>query len=216
MVCTILKLNLRIVYTEAMDGRLEARSRLYEVAESQAGYFTSAQAGKIGYSYAAQHHHVKAGNWERVGHGIYRLDRFPLVPGAEYAPLMLWSRDRTGNIQAVVSHESALQAYELSDVMPAKVHLTVPKGFRKRVPAGVQVSYAHLPAGHVTERDGYRITTPLRTLLDVATVGISPELLASAVRDATRKGLVMRSELLEAIDDAPAEVAERFAFIGVS
>lgn len=199
-----------------MASRLEARVKLFDVAENQAGYFTSAQAVAAGYSHAAQHHHVKVGNWQRVGHGIYRLDRFPTLPGADYMPLMLWSNDRSGTVQATVSHESALQAYDLSDVMPARVHLTVPRGFRKRVPAGIEVTYRDLPDLDVTERDGYRITTPLRTLLDVATVGISPEHLDDAVHDALQTGLVMRSELLNAITDAPTDVQRRFDYVGVS
>lgn len=198
-----------------MASRLEARSRLYDIAEGQAGYFTAAQAREAGYSHAAQHYHEKAGNWEREGHGIYRLDRFPHMPGAEYVRLMLWSSDRAGNVQAVVSHETALQAYELSDVMPGKIHLTVPKGFRKRTPTGVQLYYQHLPAEGVTERDGYRITTPLRTLLDVAAAGISPEHLGAAAQGALEQGLVMRRELTEAVIDASAEIFDRFAYVGV-
>jgi hypothetical protein len=39
----------------------DARSRLYQVAEGQAGYFTAAQAREAGYSHAAQHYHAKVG-----------------------------------------------------------------------------------------------------------------------------------------------------------
>ena len=45
---------------------------LYAVAEGQGGYFTAAQAKAVGYSYPAQAHHVGAGNWIRVGRGIFR------------------------------------------------------------------------------------------------------------------------------------------------
>jgi hypothetical protein len=46
--------------------------------------------------------------------------------------LMFRGRNRDGTIQAVVSHDSALEAYELSAVLPGKVHLTVPRSFRKQ------------------------------------------------------------------------------------
>lgn len=75
-----------------------------------------------------------------------------------YVRLMLWSRDRAGNIQAVVSHETAFHAYELSDVMPARIHLTVPKDFRKQTPSGVQLYRQDLLEFDLTERDGYQLS----------------------------------------------------------
>lgn len=194
----------------------DARSELYAVAERQAGYFTAAQALEAGYSRASQHYHQRVGNWRREGHGIYRLERFPRTEGEHYVRLMLWSRDRAGSVQAALSHETALQAYEVSDVMPAEIHLTVPKGFRKRPPAGVRLHRQDLPESDVSERDGYRITTPLRTLLDAAASSLSAEHLAAAVRDALDQGLVRKRLLEEAIAEAPVGVKARFASIELS
>jgi len=191
------------------------RSELYAVAERQAGYFTAAQTREAGYSRASQHYHQKVGNWRREGHGIYRLERFPRTEGEHYVRLMLWSSDRAGRVQAALSHESALQAYELSDVMPASIHLTVPKGFRKQSPAGVELHRQDLEASDVTERDGYRITTPLRTLLDAAASNLSAEHLAAAVQDALGQGLVRKRLLEEALEGAPDKVKARFAGIGL-
>lgn len=193
----------------------DARSSLYAVAERQAGYFTAAQALEAGYSRASQSYHQKVGNWRREGHGIYRLERFPRTEGEQYVRLMLWSRDRADSVQAALSHETALQAYELSDVMPAEIHLTVPKGFRKQPPAGVRLHRQELPASDVTEREGYRITTPLRTLLDAAASSLSAEHLATAVQDALEQGLVRKRLLEEAIGGSPDNVKARFAGIGL-
>ncbi|MDT3682536.1 MAG: hypothetical protein ROY82_08710 [Truepera sp.] len=199
-----------------MIARADPRSKLYAVAERQAGYFTAAQALEAGYSRASQHYHQKVGNWRREGHGVYRLERFPRTPEEPYVRLMLWSRDRGGKIQAALSHETALQAYELSDVMPASIHLSVPKGFRKEPPAGVRLHRQDLPASDVTERDGYRITTPLRTLLDAAASSLSAEQLEAAVQDALEQGLVRKRLLEEAIAEAPVDVKARFASIELS
>jgi hypothetical protein len=46
--------------------------------------------------------------------------------------------------------------------------------------------------GDVRERDGYRITTPLRTLLDVAASQLSPEHLQAGTSEALKRGLVRR------------------------
>jgi len=199
-----------------MTASSDARSELYAVAERQAGYFTAAQALVAGYSRASQHYHQKAGNWRREGHGIYRFERFPRTEGEHYVRLMLWSRDRAGSVQAALSHETALQGYELSDVMPASVHLTVPKGFRKRPPAGVQLHRQDLPASDVTERDGYRVTTPLRTLLDAAASSLSAEHLAAAVRGALDRGLVRRRLLEEELEVAPNDVKARVAGVAAA
>lgn len=198
-----------------MDAQPDPRTRLYEIAEQQAGYFTASQALEAGYSHASQHYHQKAGNWRREGHGIYRLERFPHSADEHYVRLMLWSRDRAGNIQAAASHETALQAYDLSDVMPAKIHLTVPKGFRKQPPAGVRLHHQDLPASDMTEREGYRITTPLRTLLDAAASTLSAEHLAAATHGALNQGLVRKRALEEAVSAAPDDVKARFASIGL-
>lgn len=197
-----------------MNRQRDARARLYQVAEGQAGYFTSAQAREAGYSHATQSYHAKAGNWIREGWGVYRLALFPEAPGGELVRLMLWSRDRKGVVQAAVSHESALAAFELSDVLPAKHHLTVPPGFRKEPPAGVTLHHASLPEEDVMDRDGYRVTTPLRTLLDVAASDISPEHLEAATAQALGRGLVRRSELREALRPRPASVGDAFARLG--
>lgn len=46
---------------------IDSRSRLFDIAESQFGYFTAGQALEAGYSYASQAYHNKVGNWERDG-----------------------------------------------------------------------------------------------------------------------------------------------------
>jgi hypothetical protein len=54
---------------------------------------------------------------------------------------------------------------------------------------------ATLDPEDVESRTGYRVTTPFRTLLDVADSSLSPEHLNRAVRDALERGLVRRRTL---------------------
>jgi len=196
-------------------GREDAESKLYDVAERQAGYFTASQAREAGYSHASQSYHHKAGHWLRGGWGIYRLAHFPRVAGEDFVRLMLWSRDRAGVTHAVVSHASALAAYELSDVLPRETHVTVPKRFRKEPPDGVVLHRADLAQDDVRERDGYRVTTPLRTLLDVAASPLSLEHLEAATSEALERGLVRRRALEEALRLASDVARKRFAFLGL-
>lgn len=172
----------------------ELRKALARLAAPQTGYFTAAQALSAGYSYPAQHYHVQRGDWIRVERGIYRFADWPAGQHADLIRWTLWSRDL-----GVVSHESALGIHELGDVMPARTHLTVPATFRSRSPA-VILHRAHLPSSDIEEREGFRITTPGRSLLDVAAANLEVDRLARAIRDAMDRGLVTARQLR---DDAP-------------
>lgn len=163
---------------------------LYEIAAAQGGYFTSAQAIQVGYAYSQQHFHVSRGNWLRIDRGLFRLRDFPPGEREDLIRWSLWSRDQKGVPQAVISHDTALTVHDLSDVMPDQVHLTVPKEFRKRLPPGCILHKASLTPKDVEPRTGYQVTTPLRTLLDVADSPLSQEHVNRAVRDALERGLV--------------------------
>lgn len=195
-------------------GQRERRpERLFEIADGQAGYFTARQARDVGYDYRLQHYHRERGHWIPVGHGLFRLDRYPGGENEDLVRLSLWSRSREGEPQAVASHETALRLHGLSDLMPERVHLSVPKGFRKRPPRGVVLHKADLADGDVEARDGFAVTTPLRTILDIArSRETSPEHLESAVREAVMRGLVrlklLREELSRLEDDERRHIAE--------
>ncbi len=175
--------------------------RLFEVADRQAGYFTARQAREAGYDYRLQHYHRERGNWIPAGHGLYRLRQYPEVEDEELVRLSLWSRDRSGRPQAVVSHETALGLHDLTDLMPGLVHLSVPKSFRKEPPKGVVLHKSRFDEGDVEDRRGYRVTTPLRTILDIArSPRVSPEHLEAAVAEALERGLVRRKRLRETLE----------------
>ncbi len=183
------------------DSQKNARA-LYQIAAAQGGYFTAAQARQVGYAYSQQHFHVSRGNWLKIDRGLFRLRDFPPGEREDLIRWSLWSRNQKSAPQAVVSHDTALTVHELSDVMPAQVHLTVPPGFRKNVPPGCVLHKAILTSTEIEPRTGYRVTTPLRTLLDAANSPLSREHLNRAVRDALERGLVRR-RLLETAPCSP-------------
>jgi predicted transcriptional regulator of viral defense system len=188
----------------------EASRRLFSLAVEQGGYFTAKQAQEAGYGYPHLDYHVSSGNFVRVGHGLYRLSNLPPSEHDDLIRLTLWSRDRLDEPQAVVSHESALVLHELSDLLPTRTHLTVPPGFRKKVPEGCVLHKEVLTPSEVEERPGFRVTTPLRTLLDVARGDASQEQLEKAVADALARGLVRRVQLESAVRATPALRRLRF------
>jgi predicted transcriptional regulator of viral defense system len=169
---------------------------LFRLASTQGGYFTAKQAQRLGYSRQLLRYHRLARNIRSVGRGVYRQ---PLLPVSEHDDLIrisLWSRDLADRPQAVASHATALALHGLSDVLPQKLHFTVPRTFRKATPRGCELHRARLAKHEIAEGDGFALTTPLRTLHDVSRSGsITREQFERACDDALRRGLVKRSEL---------------------
>ena len=180
---------------------------LYAVAAGQGGYFTAAQAAAAGYRYPQLVYQRRLGAWEPIDRGLFRLRDFPPGEHEDLIRWSLWSRDRRGDILATVSHETAADLYGLGDVMPARVHLTVPPGFRKPAPEGCILYVARLAPGDIAARGGFRVTTPTRTVLDLAASPLAEDHFAKVLRDALRSGLVRRKHLLTA--DIPDAASRR-------
>ncbi|MGE3445922.1 MAG: type IV toxin-antitoxin system AbiEi family antitoxin domain-containing protein [Acidimicrobiia bacterium] len=186
--------------------RRDLRRRLFNLASEQAGYFTAAQAKSLGYSYQAQAHHVASGNWLRIDRGLFRLTEW--IPGVhdELSRWTLWSRG-----QGIVSHESALAVHELGEFESAYVHLTVPPGFRSRDSALV-LHHADLADIDIDRRTGYRVTSAVRSIVDVAGTGVDAAQLNRAIREALERGLLSLRALrgrAEAVDPKAALRIER-------
>jgi predicted transcriptional regulator of viral defense system len=181
----------------------DRRRRLAGIAAGQAGYFTSRQAASVGYSTRLQHHHASRGNWRRVERGIYRFPEWPSGEHEDLALIALWSGPG-----GVISHDSALEFHGLSDVLPDQVHLTVPPAFRKRRDR-VVLHKADLEPSDIADQGGFRVTTPLRTMVDAAGSALSPEHLEAAVRDGLRLGLLRKAKLLDLALELPRDAAVR-------
>ena len=180
--------------------RKEAAKRLYEIAEGQQGFFTTKQAKAAGFAENTHPYHIQAGNWVREHRGIYRLASFPRGERPDLMLWSLWSRDRSETVQGVYSHQTALSLHELSDVMPAKLHMTVPKSFRRNseIPSVLVLHVADLPQSDIADANGVRVTKPMRTILDLLEGELPSVTLRQALREGLRRGLIRRSEIAEA------------------
>ncbi|MBS1886476.1 MAG: hypothetical protein JSU06_04730 [Actinobacteria bacterium] len=179
---------------------------LYRQAEAQAGYFTAGQALEAGMDRATLRHHARpGGRYRRVGRGLYRLRHFPSSPHEHLMAAWLPLR---GN-DAVVSHESALELYDLSDLIPDRVHLTVPRserGIRPR--AGVRIHTTERPPGSKEFRQimGLPVTGPERSICDALEAGARPEQIEMAIRQALDRGITTSSRLRRSADPRPERV----------
>ena len=135
---------------------------LYGIAEDQAGYFTAAQARAAGLHQVRLVQLAQQGDIERVSRGVYRFARFPVSRHGHFMEAVLWPQVRRPDVAGVVSHESALAIHELSDVSPARVHVTLPTAvrIRRQVPKGLVIHYADLAPEDVERVEGVPVTTP--------------------------------------------------------
>lgn len=176
----------------------DKEKQLVLVAANTGGYFTAKQAIETGYSYRLQHYHKSKGQWDEIDRGVFRLANYPNSPYEDLIRWSLWSRGRNDEPQAVISHETALTVHESGDTMPGKVHLSVPPGFRKNPPGGCVVHHAVLSPEEIEKRNGFFVTNPLKTIVDVAESNLSLDHLERAVRDMLAKGLLRSAELQSA------------------
>ena len=175
--------------------------QLFDVAVDQHGYLTTAQARAEGIRGGTLAMMAKRGSIERVSHGLYRLIHFPFAERAAYMEASLWPAGTRG----IISHDSALSLYEISDVNPSVIHITLPGVFRVRrsLPGRLVIHHADLQDEEVDWLDAVPVTTVERTIRDCSAAHLGPELIRQAMDDARRNGLLttraaeaLRTELL--------------------
>jgi predicted transcriptional regulator of viral defense system len=179
----------------------EASRRLFELAEQQQRFFTTKQAKTAGFAENTHPYHVQAGNWIREHRGIYRLTLFPAPDRPDLVLWSLWSRNRKEEVDGVYSHQTALSLHELSDLNPAKLHMTVPTNFRRNsdIPGIVVLHYRDLLKSEIQAGPGYKYTRPLRTILDLIEAGtVERTFIRQALRQAVDRGLITRQQLRNA------------------
>jgi hypothetical protein len=141
---------------------LEAR------AAGQLGAFTYAQARAAGYTEAEVRARVASGRWLRLRRGAYAsAATWDAADERARHGILAVSAALTVGADTAVSHTSAavlLGAPTLG--WPDQVHVTRGSGGHQL--SGTRVHRAPLPAEDVLARAGIRVTTPARTLIDVA------------------------------------------------
>jgi predicted transcriptional regulator of viral defense system len=191
------------------SSRTNKLQRLFEVAAGQAGHFTAAEARELGYSARSLVHHVQAGHIVRVSRGLYRLHGVPESRHEDVVAAWLRSRDR----KAVVSHDTALALYDLAASRSHAIHLTVPRTKRPRSANDLTGVALHtivtpLRRDELSQRFGVLLTSPARTIVDVAQAGGDPSVVVEAVRRGLGTGLVDRAELRQAGESRSVRVRQ--------
>jgi predicted transcriptional regulator of viral defense system len=172
----------------------ERFDQLFQCAQAQSGFFTTEQANGAGYSRQLLNHHVHAHRVERWHRGVYRLVHFPQQSTREdLVVYWLWSSK-----DGVFSHETALSIHQLSDALPARVYMTLPRSearHRRRAPAALVLSYDEISAADRNMIDGVVVTSPARTVNDCARAAVAPELVRQAVEEGRAQGLFGEADI---------------------
>ncbi len=172
----------------------DSSQKLYELAAEQNGLFTAAQAVNCGYPRSNHSYHVKVENWTKVIRGVFKLSNFPESTFDHLTSIYLWTLNSNDTPQGVFSHETALDIYDLSDVNPNSIHLSVPRNFRNKITddlGSIELHKRDVTDLKTKEFEGVIVTTPLQTLLDVVDANnIDTKLVIQAVNQSFKRGLV--------------------------
>jgi very-short-patch-repair endonuclease len=139
------------------------RDALNKLAAAQRGLFSSAQAAAIGMRYAQLSRAEAAGQLRRVRRGVYAVAGAPRSQWEDIVAAAL-----AAGPEAVVSHQSAAAVHGFEFAERRSVELSVPAGSRSRLTGIVLHRVTDLSARDIIERRGVLVTTPCRTLVDLA------------------------------------------------
>jgi len=142
------------------DGR---DARLALIAARQAGAFSFAQALAAGFPRATISRRLASGTWTRGLPGVLVIAGTPPARS-----LALWIAVLAVGHDAVLTHETGalLHGAERLPLMP--ITLIVPHGGHHRVPGTFAHQIDDLAASHRTTHDGLPVSTPARTVVDLA------------------------------------------------
>ena len=169
-----------------------AFNHLTELAADQYGFITQQEARAAGIQPMTLIRMAEQGTLERRGHGLYRLHYLPVSPLDSYMEATMWPRGTRG----VLSHETALDLYELSDVNPSKIHITLPQGhrIRREIPALYRIHHENLADADVTFHEGIPIVTPAHAIRQSHIAHLGPALIGQAIDHGVSNGRLTRKQ----------------------
>jgi predicted transcriptional regulator of viral defense system len=132
------------------------------LAARQHGVVSREQLTSLGLGRHAIDWLVQRGRLHVIHRGVYAVGHRRLTRnGLRMAAVLAAGRD------AVLSHRTAAALWGIRESARRTIELTAPREVRRR---GLTVCRAVLPPDEVTVHDGIPVTTPARTLLDLAAV----------------------------------------------
>lgn len=169
-------------------------------AARQHGVVTRRQLEEAGFTHTAVGRRLESGRLRPLHRGVYLALPYPLPHTSEMAAVLACGP------HAALSHISGGALLELNEAVAGPVDVTA-AGHRGRC-AGIRVHQHCLTNDERTVRDGIPVTSPARTLLDLALL-LPPRQLELAVARAERAGLITRAALRRLASERPARRGAR-------
>lgn len=157
--------------------------RIARLATDRHGVFSRAEALALGASTDAIQRRIASGRWRVVYRGVYAIEGQPPAWRQSLMAAVLACGD-----DAAASHASAAALWRLPGFDEGPIELLVPGRGGKVKPYRVHRATT-LPAADTTRVDGIPVTTPARTLFDIAAV-CAEDTVEIALDDALRRRLV--------------------------
>jgi very-short-patch-repair endonuclease len=174
--------------------RLSARA--WALALRQHGVVTRAQLLKLGFTRDAINHRLATGRLHAAIRGVYAVGRPELTREGRWMAAVLACGPK-----AVLSHGCAADLWEISrERSGGLLEVSVPAHVRRRRP-GVVIHRRAMLGDHVTTHRGIPVTTPVATLIDLATF-LTRGPLEAVISEADKRDLTNPEALRAAVEAA--------------
>lgn len=167
----------------------------WRLAAKQHGVVARRQLLELGLSAQSIQHRIAKGRLHQVEQGVYAVGRPELTRRGRWMAAVLG-----GGPKAALSHRSAAALWGIASSRGSGIEISVPSSSGRRRPGIRLHRRPHLPLFDLTTHDGIPVTTPVRTLIDVAR-RLDPPRLERAINEADRLDLVDPEALFDALDD---------------
>lgn len=175
----------------------------WRLAGRQAGYLTLRQALACGVTKATIRANLRSGLWTSVKPGVYLVAGHRQTVRGRIAAAC-------AALGAVASHESAAELHGIPHVRRGMAVVTVPIRTTNRFPQVVVHQSTDLTARYVTEIDRIPVTTPVRTVIDLA-VSIPRRRLGRIIDRCVVAGLFSVDHLAETVGALSRQGKKGFA-----
>jgi predicted transcriptional regulator of viral defense system len=151
------------------------------------------------------------GRLERVAQGLYRFPSWPTEGRQQYHEAVLWPRAHRTLEYALISHDSALELYDLTQLNPGVIHVTLPLKTRisRQQPAWLRLHFADVVENARTWERGVPIVSIPRAIEDVAP-GHGIDVVHRAVSEARERHLLREDELRRLVGRFGTEILEPY------
>jgi very-short-patch-repair endonuclease len=167
--------------------------RLKRLAAKQGDVVAVWQLREAGWTWHAIQHWVRKSGWRVVHPGVYALTAAPLTRHQKWIAATLTTPD------SVLSHASAAACWGFRRPEGSFEIVTRPGSSGPRQGKGLLVLHSKTLDGDTTTREGIRITTGARTLIDLAP-HLGDRQVGTAIREALRLNATSTQQLFRTLD----------------